>query len=459
MSPILQESTSSKPTLKRTLGPFTLILYGVGSMLGAGIYGLIGEAARDLGNAIWMAFIIAMVGAGLTALSYANIGSRYPRAGGAAYATQRAYRIPLLTYVVGFAIVASGLTSMATGARVIGRELAKTGVVIAPEFVGIIYLALLSIVVFWGIREAMWFNILCTSIEALGLIFIIIIGLPYWGSVDYLQGPPSSDGGAGAFEAITIAMLMSGAVLTFFSFIGFEDILNVSEECKNPKSTVPIGLVGAMLIATVIYMAVSITAVSVIDHATLTDPKLGGLRGVAAKAAPWFPSNLFSIITCFAVANTALLNYVMGSRLIYGMANQGLMPRPLGKVHPQRRTPHIAIFVLLGAVILIMLSGQLDQLASATVLLLLTVFVIVNIGLIILKFRPTEPRGRFEVPWPIPLFGALVCAAMIFFRVKDVSIAKGTHMGPIVAGVVVAVAVILFLIIRPKIEEVQDDRA
>lgn len=124
-------------------------------MLGAGIYGLIGDAAKGLGNAVWMAFIIAMIGAGLTALSYANIGSRYPRAGGAAYATQLAYGIPMLSYVVGFAVVASGLTSMATGARVIGRELAKTGLEIRPEFVGIVYLCLLSAIVFWGIREAM----------------------------------------------------------------------------------------------------------------------------------------------------------------------------------------------------------------------------------------------------------------------------------------------------------------
>lgn len=178
------------------------------------------------------------------------------------------------------------------------------------------------------------------------------------------------------------------------------------------------------------------------------------MRAVAEEAAPWFPPNLFSLITCFAVANTALLNYVMGSRLIYGMANQGLLPRTLGHVHHKRRTPHIAIFVLLAIVIALMLSGQIDQLASSTVLLLLTVFVIVNIGLIILKRRPGERRGRFEVPIVVPALASIVCAGMIFFRVRD-----GNRVGPMIALGAIGVACLLFMIIRPKIEEVEDDRA
>ncbi len=436
---------NESPSLARVIGPFTLIIYGVGSMLGAGIYGLVGEAAGRMGSAIWLAFLCAMVAALLTGLSYANLGSRYPRAAGAAYATHRAYRRPMLTYVVGLAIVASGLTSMATGSRVIGRELASVGIPLGAEIIAGIYLVLLSGLVFRGIKESMWFNIACTAIEAAGLIFVVAIGLKYWGSVNYLQGPIAADG---SISPLTIAIVLQGGVLTFFSFIGFEDILNVSEECKEPKTTIPIGLIGAMLISTAIYMAVAITAVSVLPPGELAKTNL---RGVVAVAAPWFPSWLFTVITCFAVANTALLNYVMASRLIYGMSRQGLMPAALGKVHRTRQTPHVAIFVLLGIILALMLSGQVSRLADATVLLLLTVFTIVNIALVILKFRPAEPKGRFEVPFIIPVLGAAVCATLLITRVaargKD-----GYHdwAAPATAGVLIALIIALYLVLRPK---------
>lgn len=443
--PLDLENKSASPTLVRAIGPITLVLYGVGSMLGAGIYGLVGEAASRMGTAIWLAFLCAMAAALLTGLSYANLGSRYPRAAGAAYATHRAYRRPLLTYIVGLAIVASGLTSMATGSRVIGRELASVGIPLAGEVIAAIYLVLLAGLVFRGIKESMWFNIACTTIEASGLLFVVAVGLKYWGSVNYLQGPVATDG---SISPLTIALVLQGGVLTFYSFIGFEDILNVSEECKAPATTIPTGLIGAMLVSTAIYMAVAITAVSVLPPGELAKTNL---RGVVAVAAPWFPAWLFTVITCFAVANTALLNYVMASRLIYGMSRQGLMPAPLGKVHHARHTPHVAIFTLLGIILALMLSGQVSRLADATVLLLLTVFTIVNVSLVILKFRTGEPRGRFEVPFVIPLLGAAVCATLLVTRVaargKD-----GTHdwAAPLTAGVLIAVIVSLYLALRPK---------
>ncbi len=441
-------TSSGQPELARVIGPFTLVLYGVGSMLGAGIYGLVGEAAGRMGTAIWLAFLCAMAAALLTGLSYANLGSRYPRAAGAAYATHRAYRKPLLTYVVGLAIVASGLTSMATGSRVIGRELSAVfnwSFDYAPEIIACVYLVLLSGLVFRGIKESMWFNIGCTIIEATGLLFVVAVGMKYWGSVNYLQGPPTEDGG---FSPLTIALVLQGGVLTFFSFIGFEDILNVSEECKKPTTTIPFGLVGAMLISTGIYMAVAITAVSVLPTDELAKKNL---RGVVAVAAPWFPSWLFTVITCFAVANTALLNYVMGSRLIYGMSRQGLMPQMLGKVHATRQTPHVAIFTLLGIIIVLMFSGQVGALADSTVLLLLSVFTVVNIALVILKFRKSEPHGRFEVPVIIPILGAAVCATLLLTRVFARN-AQGEFntTAPMTAGILIACIVTLYFVLRPK---------
>ena len=444
-SPSLGGSTTE---LKRTIGPITLIFFGVGSMLGAGIYALVGTAAGQLGNAVWLGFAVAMVAALLTGLSYASIGSRYPRAGGAAYATQRAFGINMLSYVVGLSVVASGLTSMAAGSRAIGAELVKMGSPLQPGLMAIIYLCLLSLIVFRGIRESMWMNIVCTTIEFLGLMFVIVVGFKFWGSVNLLQGPPLASGDG--FEALTVSIVMSGAVLTFFSFIGFEDILNVSEETKNPETTIPIGLIGAMLIASVVYMAVAITAVSVgLPNDQLVNQ---GLRGVVAKAAPWFSPNLFSVITIFAVANTALLNYVMGSRLVYGMARQSLLPKVLGKVHAKRQTPHVAVFVLLVLVIALMLTGKLAELGAVTVLLLLSVFTVVNIALLVVKHRPGEPRGRFEVPSFVPILGALTCTSLLFFRV--VYPPASAPNAAYIALAILVIASILYLVIRPRSVEV-----
>jgi amino acid transporter len=249
--------------------------------------------------------------------------------------------------------------------------------------IGVVFLV--GCVIYRGIRESMWLNILCTVIEATGLLFIIAVGVRYWGSVDYFQSPGDTAAG-GVGSGITFALIMQGAVLTFYSFIGFEDILNVSEEVKNPAKNVPFGLISAMILATCIYMAVAITAVSVVPWQELAKSD-APLMEVARRAAPWFTGikPVYGAITIFAIGNTALLNYLMGSRLLYGMSRQGLLPAVLGSVHPVRKSPHIAVFVLFGIVSLLILSGSVKQLAESTVLLLLIVFTAVNISLVVLK--------------------------------------------------------------------------
>lgn len=275
------------PELARKLNGWQVLLYGLGSMLGAGIYGLIGRAAEQLGNAVWAAFLFAMVAALLTGLSYASVGSRFPKAGGAAYVSHRAFGWPLLSYVTGLSITMSGLTSMATGSQLIAETLDKALPADLPvKALAIGLVALLGWLVFRGIEESMRVNILCTFIEAGGLLFIIFAGLRFWGGVNYLETAHDTPSG-GPGSGLGISLILQGAVLTFFSFIGFEDILNVSEEVKNPRRAIPFGLVGAMLVATAIYLAVAITAVSVVPWADLAASKTP-LMDVAKKAAPWF---------------------------------------------------------------------------------------------------------------------------------------------------------------------------
>jgi len=437
--------------LQPTLGRWQVLFYGLGSMLGAGIYALVGRAAESLGNAVWLAFLAAMVAALLTGLSYACVGGRYAKAGGAAYVTQRALGWPALSYVVGIAVMMSGLTSMATGAQAIAENLEKAvGFALPIKVVAIGLVFLVGCVIFRGIRESMWVNVVCTVVEASGLLFIIAVGVSHWGGVNYLETPADTSGiGSG----ITLALVLQGAVLMFFSFIGFEDILNVSEEVKNPKRDIPFGLIGAMILATLIYMAVAITAVSVLPWRELAASKTP-LMEVAHRAAPWFHGidRVYLGITIFAIGNTALLNYLMGSRLLYGMSRQGLLPAVLGKLHAKRRTPQLAIIVLFVIVSLLILSGGVKPLAEATVLLLLVVFTLVNISLIVLKRRPSEPTDGFDVPLAVPILGALVCALLVAVRVHAAFTAEkpGAWVAPVIALGIFAVSFLLYSLLKPK---------
>jgi APA family basic amino acid/polyamine antiporter len=412
-------------------------------MLGAGIYGLIGKAAGLVGSTVWLAFGVALIAALLTALSYASLGSRYPRAAGAAYVTQRAYGLPLLSFLVGLALVCSGLTSVATQSRVFAANLAALlNIDTIPIWVlALGFLLILAGIVFRGIRESIWLNVVCTVVEALGLVLVVAVGLSYWGSVDYLEMPPA------AIEQGEWLLLMQGAVLTFFAFIGFEDTFNVAEECRDPERTIPLGLMLAMGLAALLYMAVAITAVSVVPWAELAQAP-GPITEVVRRAAPILPPIVFTAITLFAVANTALVNYVTASRLIYGMAQQGLLPARFGSVHAGRRTPHVAIVVLLLVVVPLALIGTIADLAAATVLLLLAVFAVVNGALFVLKRRPGEPRGYFEISPLVPALGLLVCLILVGVRVVT-----GDIGAPLIAGVLLLGSAGIYALLRPRVNE------
>ncbi|WP_413290147.1 APC family permease [Bdellovibrio sp. HCB337] len=428
--------SESSNSLSRHIGLVALTLYGVGDILGAGVYGLVGKAAGQMGNAVWLAFLTSMIAAGLTGLSYASLGSRYPKAGGASYITLRAYNKAWLAYGIGLAVLASGLTSMATATRVFsGYFLGLLGGEVPIEMIIVGFALVLALIVMRGIRESMWANAVCTLIELSGLAIIIIFGARYIGSVDYLNTVTV----ANPLGEVGPALVLTGAVLTFYSFIGFEDMLNVAEEVKNPKRNLPLGLILAISISSVIYMLISIIAVSAVpaqELATSSEP----LVEVVRRSAPWFPSSLYSIIAMFAVSNTALLNFIMGSRLVYGMSKQGLLPKPLSKVHVKRRTPYVAAGVLFVILLMLALSGDISSLAKSTSVLLLVCFIVVNSALIVLKHRKNEPKGQFEVPTIIPVLGILVCASMLLS-------AKGPEL--FTAGIILICIAVLYFALKP----------
>lgn len=432
--------------LARSVGLFALVVYGIGDMVGAGIYATIGTAAGQMGNALWMGFAVSMVAALLTGLSYASIASRHPKAGGAAFVTERAFGSSFLAYVLGLTVAASGLTSMATGSRAFSENLQHFVGDVPVTALILCFLGFLALVNWWGIRESLWVNLLCTLVETGGVVFIIVVGARYLGDVNYLEVPAAAGG------SVTLPLVLSGAVLTFFAFIGFEDMLNVAEEVKEPERTLPKGLLMALGTVAVLYILVSLTAVAVVPYAELADIKNGApFAQITAKAAPWVPQWIFGFITIFAVANTALINFIMGSRLIYGMSRQGLLPAFLGVVHAKRKTPYRAIFVLAAIVAVLALIGNIGSLASATSLLLLGCFVVMNAALLVLQFRKGEARGSFEVPSFVPVCGILVCLALIVARVS----APGAgREAPLTALALVAGISALYFVVRPRKEAI-----
>ncbi|MBO1009619.1 MULTISPECIES: APC family permease [Acidovorax] len=289
-----------------------------------------------------------------------------------------------------------------------------------------------------GIKESMWVNVAFTLVEAAGLLIVITVGIPYWGSVDLLEVPDLRGGDA------TVLLVMQGAVLTFFAFIGFEDTLNVAEEWRDPQRTIPIALVTALVIGALIYVGVAVSAVSVVPWREFSKAP-GPLTEVIARAAPAIAPWVFTVVTLFAVANTALVNYVTSSRLVYGMARQGLLPRALGNVHQRTSTPHLAAIMLLALLLPLGMFGSIANLASASVLLLLVVFAIVNGALFILKGRQSEPVGRFEIPRWVPASGTVICLVLVGIRV-----ASSDWHAPALAGGLLAGILVLYALLRSK---------
>lgn len=432
---------NNNENLIRRISLISLIFYGIGDILGAGIYGLVGKAAGIMGNGVWLAFLVSAAAAIFTGLTYASLGSRYPRAAGIAYILKKSFRSNFLAYVFGIMVLCSGLVSMATASRAFSGYLTGMVPVLSLNVGILVFMSLLTLIVLKGIKESMWANIVCTVIELSGLLLVIVVGVSFIGDVPLLDFTSEKN----PTPQLQMPLMFTGAILTFYSFMGFEDIMNVAEEVENPQRNLPIGIIVAVLVSSVIYMLISVIAVSVIpahELANSTQP----LVDVVAKAAPWFPSRLFSFISMFAIANTALLNFIMGSRLVYGMSREKLLPKVLGYVSSKTHTPVTAIFVCIGIVLLMAFTGDVAILAKSSSVLLLSGFFMMNISLIILKRKNPEEKGRFEIPYFIPVLGAILAVTLIF----SASFEEAKR-----AIAVFAVSCVLFFILRPKADAIE----
>jgi APA family basic amino acid/polyamine antiporter len=391
--------------LKRVLGPVEVILSGIGVILGAGIYALIGEAAATAGNALWLAFLFSAAIAAFTGLSYAELSSMYPFASAEYEYTSRSFG-KIVAFIIGIMVILSGIVGASTVA--LGFAGYLQGITGFHYMISAMVLIIgLSLIIFYGIRQSAAVVIIFTLIEAGGLIGIIAIGLPYLGSVDYFEMPL---GIAGVFQA---------SALIFFAYQGFEEMVKLSEETINPERNIPRGLIIALSVTIVLYMLTAFAAVSVIGWAGLA----GSPAPFALIAGDVFGQGafiLFTFIALFATANTALLMLLSSSRIMYGMARSGSLSPRLGHIHSLRRTPALAITTCGVCSLLFLLLGNIRDIALVANFTLFTTFIVINATVIVLRkkepglFRPFKvPGSIFAIP-VIPVLGVLTCIFFLF---------------------------------------------
>lgn len=412
--------------LKRHMGLFGTTMYGIGLILGAGIYVLIGQAAGIAGNVVWISFVFGAVAAVFSGLSYAELSSMFPKSAAEFLFVKNAFKNNFLAFIIGWMTLFTSVISASTVALGFGGYLTGFfGVPIVLSAVSLI--ALLSLINFIGIRESSWTNIVFTLIEASGLILIIYLGFTYGGTepVNYFES-------AAGLGGISIAF-----VLIFFAFIGFEDIVNIAEETKNPKKVLPRAIILSVSITAIIYILVSLAAIQVLDWKELGS-SLAPLADVAKKTLGSNGQFILSIIALFATANTVLIIMLAGSRIIYGMAAQRSLPLLLSRIHYKTKTPWIAVLGIMITSIIFSFLGNIVTVANISVFFIAITFAMVNLSVILLRYREPSMERPFKIPinigrFPLlPLFGVVISAYMMTqFNTYVISIG----IGVIVVGV------------------------
>lgn len=401
-------SVEETDSLKRVFGLPTLLIYGVGDILGAGIYAVIGKIAGLSGTLVWASFLTAMTVASFTALSYAELGSRFPQSGGVACFVHRAFRTNWLSVLVGWLMFCTCLVSMATLSKAFAGYLNAFAPAIPAWLIILALFFVLAFVNFRGMKESSALNIVCTLIELSGLLIVILVAILFLNGGGTANPTPVP-----SEQAIGWTAVIQGAALAFYAFIGFEDIVNVAEEVKNPERNVPRAILMALAIAGIIYIIVAWLALQVLNPLEISSSG-APLLDVVRRAQPNFPQVIFTVIALFAVLNTTLLNFVTASRLLYGMAREGLLPAWLGKLHRRRATPYRTLLVILPIAIFLALSGTLEFLAGTTATLILAMFCLVNLSLLLIKRREPQTNG-FQVPYAVPAIALIFDLLLITF--------------------------------------------
>lgn len=421
--------------LKRAIGTPLLYAFIVGDTLGAGIYTLVGTMASDVGGAIWLPLLIALVVAMLTAATYAELITKYPHAGGAARYVDRAFGIPYLSFIIGFLMMASGITTAAALANAFAGDYLTAIIDVPAAPAAVAFIILLTLINLRGVRESLTANLVASVIEVSGLVIVIFVAGVVLTSGNgepsrLLEFAPDVPPLEGAFAA---------SIVAFFSFLGFEAAANMAEEVRKPSKSYPRALFGAIGTAGFVYLLIALGAVIVLPPAELAESS-GPLLDVVAASGVGVPPWLFSLIALVAISNGALLFMVMASRVGYGLAEAELLPRAFSRVLPARRTPWVSIVVIAGLTIILALTGSVASLAETTVLLLLLVFLSANVSVLVLK-KDKVDHDHFSAPRFVPVLAIIASVALLT-----------QQTGPIWLGTAAYIAVgsLLFLAARAR---------
>jgi APA family basic amino acid/polyamine antiporter len=390
--------------LRRKIGLFGVTASGVGMILGAGIYALVGNAAGVTGNSVWMSFLLGAFISSFTGLSYAELSSMMPKAAAEVSYVKEAFKGNLAPFLIGWIILFTEIVTISTVALGFGgyfKGLFGVPIVVAS----IIPIVLLSILNFVGIEESSKVTIVFTIVEASGLLLIVILGIPYLGTVNYFE---ASQGFQGILKAST---------LIFFAYLGFEDIVNLSEETRDPERNVPKALILSVIVTAVIYVLVAVAVVSIVDWREL-GASCCPLAFAASKSLGQSAFLTMSVIALFATSNTVLVLLIVASRMMYGMARDGFLPHGLSKLS-RRGTPWIAILAVMILPCFVVLVANIGIVAEITNLGTFIIFAAVNLSVIWLRYRKPEWKRPFRTPITlakiplIPLLGLLSCGLMI----------------------------------------------
>ena len=432
-----QDATATAPDdggdtrLKRSVTGRLLFLFILGDVLGAGVYALVGVIAGEVGGAVWLPMLVALVLAMLTAASYAELVTKYPRAGGSAVFAERAYRSPLVSFLVGYCMLAAGVTSAAGLALAFGGDYLGVFLDVPAVPAAIVFLVLVGLLNARGIKESVRANVVMTVIEVSGLVLVVVLGGLVLGRGDGDVGrvgefPPGVSVGSAVLAA---------SLLAYYSFVGFETSANVAEEVRDVRRVYPRALFGSLLVAGVVYVLVGLAASIVLAPGDLAD-STGPLLEVVRAADVGVPDGLFSAIALIAVANGALLTMIMASRLVFGMAEQGLFPSVLARVLPNRRTPWVSIVVTTLVAIALTLTGDLGDLANTVVLLLLIVFLSTNTAVLVLR-KDEVAADHFRVWAVIPVLAIGSCLLLLWQQEAGIWLR---------AGILLVIGAVLYLL-------------
>ncbi|MDH3610142.1 MAG: amino acid permease [Nitrosopumilus sp.] len=414
-------------SLSRHIGLFHLTMYGVGLILGAGIYVLIGEAAGFAGNALWISFILGGIVATFAGLSYSELTALFPRAAAEYVFVKEGFRSNFIGFIVGWLTILTSIIVAATVALGFGGYMEElTNVPILVSALAI--LGILSFVNFIGIKESAWANTIFAIVTIGGLAIIIVIGFsfPVEAEIDYFENPLGINGIVLAF------------VLVFFAFIGFEDMANVAEEVKKPRKTIPRGIMLSVLITTIIYILVSLASIRIVGWEQLAESS-APLAFVAEQRLGSQGHFVLSIIALFATASTILITLVAGARIFYGMARDGSLPSKLALIHHKTKTPWLAVILIFVTAIGFSFIGDIVIVANIVVFAVVVTFAMINLAVILLRYTRPELERPYRVPvnvgkFPIlPLFGLGATIYMGFQFELEIVLAG---LGILVSGVV-----------------------